>query len=106
MDVGEAAAFSLLEEMEADIILTDDGELIKLCKRHNIPFICAMAIVIKRKMKAIELYKERKVSLGLAARMAGLPLPDFFDLLREHKVKININLDDAKDALKYAEEKL
>jgi len=34
--------------------LTDDGELIKLCKIENIPFIVAMAVVIR-------LFKKRKI---------------------------------------------
>lgn len=28
-------------------ILTDDGELIKLCSLEKIPFVCAMAVVIR-----------------------------------------------------------
>jgi hypothetical protein len=28
-------------------VLTDDRELIKLCKLEEIPFVCAMAIIMK-----------------------------------------------------------
>ncbi|MFQ6137190.1 MAG: UPF0175 family protein [Candidatus Hydrothermarchaeales archaeon] len=59
-----------------------------------------------RKMRAIELYKEGKVSLGLGAKMAGLTLSEFFDLLKEYKVQINLDIEDAKKALGYAEEKM
>ncbi|MDP3765252.1 MAG: hypothetical protein Q8R04_01955, partial [Nanoarchaeota archaeon] len=38
-----------------EAILTDDGELIKLCKLQDVPFICAMAIVIK-------LYEKKRLS--------------------------------------------
>ncbi len=46
LDEGEAAAYLLFDNKKHKAILTDDGELIKLCKLQNIPFICAMAIVI------------------------------------------------------------
>ena len=65
---GEAAAYKLFDNKKHKAILTDDGELIKLCKLEKIPFICAMAVVIRlfeekilTKEKAIikleELYK-------------------------------------------------
>jgi predicted HTH domain antitoxin len=59
-----------------------------------------------RKMRAIELYKESKVSLGLGAKIAGLTLSEFFDLLKEYKIEINLDVEDAKKALDYAEEKM
>ncbi|HLD33963.1 hypothetical protein A3A21_03700 [Candidatus Jorgensenbacteria bacterium RIFCSPLOWO2_01_FULL_45_25b] len=46
LDVGEAAAFTLYKPIH-HAILTDDRELIKLCKIQRIPFICAMAIVVR-----------------------------------------------------------
>ena len=47
LDEGEAAAYLLFDNKKHNAILTDDGELIKLCKLQNIPFICAMAIIIR-----------------------------------------------------------
>ena len=47
LNVGEAAAYVLFDKKKHKAILTDDGELIKLCKLENIPFICAMAIIIR-----------------------------------------------------------
>ncbi len=47
LDEGEAAAYVLFDKKKHRAILTDDGELIKLCKLQNIPFICAMAIIIR-----------------------------------------------------------
>ena len=44
--------------------------------------------------KAVELYKERKVSLGLGARLAGLSLSEFLDALREHNVTLNLEKED------------
>ncbi|MBI3027688.1 hypothetical protein HYY70_06270 [Candidatus Woesearchaeota archaeon] len=47
LDEGEAAAYVLFDNKKHKAILTDDGELIKLCKLENVPFICAMAVVIR-----------------------------------------------------------
>lgn len=55
-----------------------------------------------RKMKSIELYKWGKVSLGLGAKLARLSISEYMDLLKEYKVQINIDIDDAKKALEYA----
>jgi predicted HTH domain antitoxin len=55
-----------------------------------------------RKMKSIELYKQGRVSLGLGAKIAGLSISEYIDLLKEYKVQINIDIDDAKKALEYA----
>lgn len=46
LDEGEAATYALFNSKKHKAILTDDGELIKLCKLENIEFICAMAVVI------------------------------------------------------------
>ena len=59
-----------------------------------------------KKMKAITLYKNKKISLGLGARLAGMNLSDFLDLLEEHNVKLNLTLDDAKMAMKNADKLL
>lgn len=55
-----------------------------------------------RKMKSIELYKQGKVSLGLGAKLSGLSISEYIDLLKEYKVQINIDIEDAKKALEYA----
>jgi len=59
-----------------------------------------------RKMKSIELYKLGKVSLGLGAKIARLSISEYIDLLKEYKVQINIDIDDAKKALEYARKTL
>lgn len=56
-----------------------------------------------KKMKSIKLYKEKKVSMGLAAALAGINLSDFIDLLEEYNLPLNLTLDDAKAAMKHAE---
>lgn len=55
LDEGEAAAYTLFDKKKHKAILTDDGELIKLCKLEKVPFICAMAVVIR-------LYEKKKLS--------------------------------------------
>lgn len=52
---GEAAAYSIFEIKKHKAILTDDLELIKLCKLNKVPFICSMAIVVN-------LYKKNKIN--------------------------------------------
>lgn len=47
LDEGEAAAFSLYKKEKHKLIITDDGELIKLCKIQNIKFSCAIAITLR-----------------------------------------------------------
>ncbi len=53
-------------------------------------------------MKSIELYKQGKVSLGLGAKIARLSISEYMDLLKEYKVRINVDIEDAKSSLQYA----
>ncbi len=55
-----------------------------------------------QKVKAVELYKEKRVSLGLGAKLAGVPLGEFLDLLKLHNADLNITQEDVEDALKAA----
>lgn len=50
---GEAEAYILYNECNAKAIMTDDGELIKLCKIFEIPFINALAIVTRMFEKGV-----------------------------------------------------
>lgn len=50
---GEAAAYSLFQELKAKVLLTDDGELIKLCQITAAPFVCAMAVVVRMYRKKL-----------------------------------------------------
>jgi predicted HTH domain antitoxin len=52
--------------------------------------------------KAVELYKIKKVSLGLGAKLAGVTLSEFIDLLKEHNVYLNLEKEDVEQALKTA----
>ena len=64
LDEGEAAAFAIFDSKRHNAILTDDGELIKLCKLKNYPFICAMAVVIR-------LFEKKKLSREEAMNKLG-----------------------------------
>lgn len=44
---GEAATYALFKKERGNAILTDDRELIKLSKIENIPFICAIAVIVR-----------------------------------------------------------
>lgn len=55
-----------------------------------------------KKHKAVELYKAKKVSLGLGAELAGVNLSEFIDLLKEHNAYLNIGKEDVEDSLKTA----
>lgn len=52
-----------------------------------------------KKSKAVELYKLKKVSLGFGARLAGVSLSEFIDLLKEHNVYLNLEKEDIEKAL-------
>ena len=53
-------------------------------------------------MKTLKLYRNKKISLGVASKLAGMTLSDFLDLLEEHNIKLNMTLDDEKIAMENA----
>ena len=55
-----------------------------------------------QKHKAGELYNLKRVSLGLGAKLAGVTLSEFIDLLKEHNVYLNLEKEDVEQALKTA----
>lgn len=55
-----------------------------------------------KRYKAVELYEKKKVSLGLGARLAGVSLSEFIDLLKEHDVELNVEKYDVEKALQTA----
>lgn len=56
-----------------------------------------------KKSKALDLYKKKKVSLGLAAKLSGLTLSEFIDLLKGYNVNLNLELDEVKEAIENAD---
>lgn len=59
-----------------------------------------------REMRALELYRKGQVSLGLGAKLAGISISEFMDLLKKYNISLNLELEDAEEAMEYAEEKL
>ncbi len=55
-------------------------------------------------MKALLLYKQKKLSLGLAAKIAGISVGEFIDTLGAFGMTLNLELTDAKQSYLYAEE--
>lgn len=55
-----------------------------------------------KKHEAVELYKAKKVSLGLGAKLAGVSLSEFIDLLKEHNAYLNLEKEDVEEALETA----
>lgn len=55
-----------------------------------------------KKHKAVGLYKAKKISIGLGAKLAGVSLSEFIDLLKEHKVYLNLEKEDVEHALSTA----
>ena len=55
-----------------------------------------------QKHKAVELYKIKKVSLGLGSKLAGVTLSEFIDLLKEHNAYLNLEKEDVEQAINTA----
>ena len=55
-----------------------------------------------KKHKAVELYEQKRVSLGLGAKLAGVNLSEFIDLLEEHNIYLNLEKEDVERALRTA----
>ena len=55
-----------------------------------------------QKHKAVDLYKMKKVSLGLGAKLADVTLSEFIDLLKGYDVYLNLEKEDVEQALKTA----
>ena len=52
-----------------------------------------------KKHKAVELYRQKKVSMGLGAKLAGVNLSEFIDLLKEQNVYLNLEMEDVDKAI-------
>lgn len=60
---GEASAYVLFKKGEGKAILTDDKELIKLCRIERVPFICALAVVVRMFEKGLLTREEAREKL-------------------------------------------
>ncbi|MFQ5887078.1 MAG: UPF0175 family protein [Candidatus Hydrothermarchaeales archaeon] len=71
----------------------------KLPKSAVIRKLLALGVEYDRLKKGIELYRDRKVSLGKAAEIAGVPITQMMDWLLRFGVKSNITMEDYRAGL-------
>ncbi|MBI4895606.1 MAG: hypothetical protein HY831_03890 [Candidatus Aenigmarchaeota archaeon] len=64
LDLGEAAAYCLYKKGSFKAVLTDDKELIKLCKLEKVPFLCALAILVQMHKEKVLNKKDMEEKLG------------------------------------------
>ncbi len=83
-------------------INTNDLHLFSKVLKENKSRVLRELVTEGKKHKAAYLYKEKKVSLGLGARLAGVTLSEFIDLLKEHNINLNVEKEDVQEALKTA----
>lgn len=82
LDEGKAATFVMFDSKKHKSILTDDRELMKLCKLNTIPFICAMAVIIILYEKNI-LSKEKAIEKLKKLNEIGRYSKDLFDYFKK-----------------------
>ncbi len=87
--------------METVSARLDEGTLTLFEKvlQENRSEIVRTLVEAGKKEKAVELYKQKKVSIGLAAKLAGVSLSEFIDILGEHNVYLNLEKEDIEQAL-------
>lgn len=73
----------------------------KLPKSAVIRKLLALGVEYDRLKKGIELYRDRKVSLGKAAEIAGVPITQMMDWLLRFGVKSTITMEDYRAGLAY-----
>ena len=54
-----------------------------------------------RIMVSINMYKEKNISLGKAAEIAGVCLSDMMDLLTKFGINSNVTINDFKESFKH-----
>jgi predicted HTH domain antitoxin len=74
----------------------------KIPKSAVIRKLLALGVEYEKLKRGIELYRDRKVSLGKAAEIAGVPITQMMDWLIRFGVKSNITMEDYRAGLGYA----
>jgi predicted HTH domain antitoxin len=57
-----------------------------------------------RKLIALELFREKKISLGKASEIAGLSVDEMMILLKEREINLNYSVEDLEKDLEIIEE--
>ena len=85
----------------------DDYDFVKkLAKDRNedVSKVVRQLVDFGRIMLAIEQYKQKKVSFGTAANLAGISIGEFMELLSELNVKSNLTYGDYVQGFKNLKE--
>ncbi len=59
-------------------------------------------IINGRIMIALNLYKEKRISMGKASEIAGISISEMIDTLSKFGLNSNLSLEDFKESLRYA----
>ena len=76
--------------------IPDDLEVILKIDKKDIPKAVKLYL-------AIELYRERKISLGKASEIAGISKEEMMEVLSRKGIPINYDIDDLKEDIKRLE---
>ena len=76
--------------------IPDDLEVILKIDKKDIPKAVKLYL-------AIELYRERKISLGKASEIAGISKEEMMKVLSRKGIPINYDIDDLKEDIKRLE---
>ncbi len=90
-----------METVSARLDLKSINLFSRVLKERNSEVVREL-VEVGKKNKAIELYKMKKVSLGLGTKLAGVSLSEFIDLLKQHNVNLNLEKEDVEKALNTA----
>ncbi|OGY44045.1 MAG: hypothetical protein A2729_04925 [Candidatus Buchananbacteria bacterium RIFCSPHIGHO2_01_FULL_39_14] len=82
LDKGEAAAYVLFDSSKHKAILTDDGELIKLCKLQEVPFTCALGALVRLYEKKV-ITKEKTLEKISQLQKIGRYSPKLIDYFKK-----------------------
>ncbi len=78
----------------------------KIPKSAALRKLLALGLEYDKLKKAIELYRDKKVSLGKAAEIANMPVTQMMDWVVRFGVKGNVALEDYKAGLEHARKAL
>jgi len=93
-----------------------EGEVLKYAeqrrKEEKVPMsvmirkLLALGVEYERLRRGMELYRDRKASLGKAGEIAGIPVTQMMDWLIRFGVKSNITLEEYRAGLEHARKAL
>ena len=88
------------EDLEKELKLIEEVE--KTDRATVIRKLLSIGVSEWKKKYALDLYREGKVSLWKAAKIAGLSLWEMIDLLAKEKVLLNYTIEDLREDIEAA----